>query len=189
MAKLYTKVGDDGGTVLFDGTRVRKCDPRVAAYGELDELNAQVGVAIAMLSPRTANAAMARLVERLTAVQNALFSIGAELATPADAKNRDRIKQTGAELPVILEGWIDEACRPLAPLRAFVLPGGDPAAAQLHVCRTVCRRAERSVVSLTSSETLNPQVIIYLNRLSDLFFAWARHVNQAAGVPDVEWHA
>lgn len=187
--RLYTKVGDDGGTVLFDGRRVLKCDPRVGAYGDVDELNSFVGMAIALAGERRGAAVVDLMIERLTSVQHALFDIGAELATPADSKNRSKIKELGSDAPVQLERWIDEACAPVAELRAFVLPGGDLLAAQLHVCRTVCRRAERSVVSLAQGDVVNAQVIVYLNRLSDLFFAWARLANHAAGVPDVEWRS
>ncbi len=182
--KLYTKVGDDGGTALFDGTRVPKCDARVAAYGDIDELNAFIGAAIAAADGAAAHRQTAG---RLSEIQNALFAIGAELATPEDSKNRDKIKQIPAGMPKKLETWIDEACEPVAELRAFILPGGSMLAAQLHICRTVCRRAERSVVSLAQSQAVNPQIVIYLNRLSDLFFAWARLANHAAGIPDVEW--
>ncbi|MBK8270435.1 MAG: cob(I)yrinic acid a,c-diamide adenosyltransferase [Planctomycetes bacterium] len=186
--KLYTKVGDDGGTVLFDGTRVQKCDARVSAYGEVDELNAFIGVAIAAAVGHAEKVAHATMIERMTMIQNALFDMGAELATPMDSKSWSRIKAMDENRPRLLEGWIDEACAPVPELRAFVLPG-DLLAAHLHVCRTVCRRAERSVVALSQIQTTNPQVVIYLNRLSDLLFAWSRLANHTAGVKDVEWRA
>lgn len=186
--KLYTKTGDDGGTGLFDGARVSKCDERVCAYGEVDELNAFLGAAIASANAASTIAGYARLAERMSSIQNALFAIGAELATPIDSRNRAKVKAIPESLAKELEAWIDEACAPVAELKSFVLPGGSPLAAQMHICRTVCRRAERSVVSLGRSQELNPQIVIYLNRLSDLFFAWARLANHAAGIPDVEWH-
>ncbi|MBX3395314.1 MAG: cob(I)yrinic acid a,c-diamide adenosyltransferase [Phycisphaerae bacterium] len=194
--KLYTKVGDDGGTVLFDGTRVWKCDARVAAYGEVDELNAVIGVAVSGMRDRTSAAqtpdglrhTLTTLIDRMTLIQHALFDIGAELATPSNAPQNDRIKKMGESGSKLLEGWIDEACAPVPELRTFILPGGDSLAANLHVCRTVCRRSERAIVSLARVDAVNPGILIYLNRLSDLFFAWSRLANHAAGVPDVEWH-
>lgn len=183
--KLYTRTGDDGGTALFDGRRVRKDDPRVAAYGEVDELNAHIGAAVALLRDRIGD--WAALCDRLTAIQHELFTLGAELATPHDAPNRHRIPVTSAEQAARLERWIDEAVAPVAPLREFVLPGGDSAAAQLHVCRTVCRRAERAIVALAGAGQVSPQVLVYINRLSDLLFAWARLANHLSGVADVPW--
>lgn len=193
--KLYTKFGDDGGTALFDGARVLKCDGRVASYGEVDELNAHIGLAVAMLSERQAVRSNSEAValsgvlmmERLTEIQSALFSIGAELATPMDSPQRGKICELSAAMAARLEGWIDEACASTPEIRAFVLPGGDVCAAQLHVCRTVCRRAERAVVALMQTERLNGQVVVYLNRLSDLLFAWARQMNHLTGAGDVEW--
>jgi cob(I)alamin adenosyltransferase len=185
--KLYTKQGDDGGTVLFDGSRVRKDHPRVETYGTVDELNANLGVAAAGALARRGEPGYVELHERLMLIQCELFSIGAELATPIDARNRHKIVPLAPEPAHRLEKWIDEASEAPPPLRTFVLPGGEPLAAQLHVCRTVCRRAERGVVTLAQSETLNPQIIIYLNRLSDLLFAWARLVNHLSGRGDVPW--
>ncbi len=193
--KLYTKFGDDGGTALFDGARVLKCDGRVASYGEVDELNAHIGLAVAMLSERHAApsspqalvSAVALMIERLTEIQHALFSIGAELATPMESPQRGHVREMTAAMASRLEGWIDEASGAAPEIRAFVLPGGDVCAAQLHVCRTVCRRAERAVVALMQTERLNGQVVVYLNRLSDLLFAWARQVNHVTGAGDVEW--
>lgn len=195
--KLYTKIGDDGSTVLFDGTRVWKCDARVAAYGEVDELNAVVGLTVSVMRDRmnmsqvkeAMQHTMTTIIDRMTSIQHTLFDIGAELATPPNAPHRDRIRIMGESGPKRLEGWIDEACAPVPELRAFVLPGGDRIASHLHVCRTVCRRAERAVVLLARGDAVNPFVLIHLNRLSDLFFAWSRLANHIAGVPDVEWRA
>ena len=192
MTKIYTKTGDDGTTGLFDGSRVRKNDLRVEAYGTVDELNAQLGVLIAAMQAditagsKNAGDTRRRLIERLTRIQHELFTLGAELATPGE-KNRQRMPQTTAADCAALEGWIDEATAALTPLRAFVLPGGDPLAAQLHVCRTVCRRAERAIIAADASVPVPREIVIYVNRLSDLLFTWARLANELAGVSDVEW--
>lgn len=189
MTNIYTKSGDDGDTGLFDGSRVRKNDPRVEAYGNVDELNSQLGVLIASLragATRSAKDARQVLVERATRIQHELFTLGAELATPGD-KNRERMPRITADHARALELWIDEATAALKPLRAFVLPGGDPLAAQLHVCRTVCRRAERAIIAADAAEPIAREIVIYINRLSDLLFTWARLANEIAGVGDVEW--
>lgn len=185
--KLYTKRGDDGRTSLFDGSEVRKDHVRVAAYGSIDELNSFLGMAASAARDRTAFANDATLGERIGIIQSELFQLGADLATPEDAKRRDKVPAIGEAESKRLEGWIDEACAASTPLTSFVLPGGDLMAAHFHICRTVCRRAERCVVTLSETIAVNPQVIIYLNRLSDLFFAWARWANARAGVADVPW--
>lgn len=184
--KLYTRQGDDGRTSLFDGARVPKCDPRVEAYGNVDELNAFLGLAAASIPPNVPDP-IRTLHDRLLAIQQELFSLGAELATPPDSARIGRIAQITCEQAARLEAWIDEACAPVPALKNFVLPGGDPLAARLHVSRTVCRRAERSAVALAGKELVRPEVIVYLNRLSDLLFAWARLANHAAGVAEVQW--
>lgn len=194
MVKLYTKQGDDGGTVLFDGTRVRKHDARVCAYGDVDETNAFIGVAASLVQSLAESASggarqdWQRLVDRLMHIQRDLFTIGAELATPVGAPHRDKVPKVKESDITRLEGWIDEATALVPPLRQFILPGGVPAASALHVGRTVCRRAERSVVAL-EADCPNPQVVIYLNRLSDLLFAWARCANVFSGVEDSPWQA
>ena len=185
--KLYTKRGDEGKTSLFDGSEVRKDHARVEAYGGIDELNSFMGVAIAMASERKPFAEAATLIDRMRLIQSELFHLGDDLATPEDARRRDRVPVIGDAEPKRLEGWIDEACAAAPELTSFVLPGGDLIAAQLHVCRTVCRRAERGIVTLMEREPVNPQIIIYMNRLSDLLFAWARWVNGRTGVGDVAW--
>jgi cob(I)alamin adenosyltransferase len=194
MARLYTRKGDDGGTVLFDGTRVRKDDTRVDAYGEVDELNAHLGAAVTLVAARGADPAARTLRERLVQIQHELFAIGAELATPAESPRHDKLAGPVVEQLSRLESWIDETAAATPPLSVFILPGGDPLACQLHVCRTVCRRAERRAVALASRAplnpqvvALNPQVVAYLNRLSDLLFAWARLANHLAGVADQPW--
>ena len=186
MARLYTRTGDDGSTGLFGGQRVRKNDRRVEAYGAVDELNAQIGLVAAVAQPR-AGAEWDLLRHRLGLVQSDLFILGAELATPPTSANHDRVPVITPEHVGRLEGWVDEACAPVPPLRSFILPGGDAVAAHLHVSRTTCRRAERRVVSTAETESINPQTISYLNRLGDLLFAWARWVNHLSGVPDVTW--
>jgi cob(I)alamin adenosyltransferase len=179
--KIYTRGGDSGETSLFGGGRVGKDDLRVAAMGDVDELNAVLGWALPGVD--------AEVRARLESVQHDLFALGAELATPGPAPGRARPETPG--LPEgrteELERWIDEAEDALPPLTAFVLPGGMGSAAALHLARTVCRRAERSVVRLSQSEEVTPAVLVYLNRLSDLLFVLARGENHRAGVNDVEW--
>lgn len=185
--KLYTKRGDEGKTSLFDGSEVRKDHARVEAYGGIDELNSFMGVAIAMADERKPFVEATVLIERMQLIQSELFHLGADLATPEDTRRRDRVPAIGDAEPKRLEGWIDEASAAAPELTSFVLPGGDLLAAQLHVCRTVCRRAERGIVTLMEREAVNPQIVIYMNRLSDLLFAWARWVNAQTGVGDVPW--
>jgi cob(I)alamin adenosyltransferase len=178
--KIYTKTGDSGQTSLFDKTRVSKADARVEAYGEVDELNACLGAARA-----------ARLDADLTGVleqiQTELFAIGARLADPSSriAPRVEKVKVTDAEVTQ-LELLIDRLEESLPPLRKFILPGGSTAGALLHLARTVCRRAERRVVSLGPG-AVDPVLIVYLNRLSDLLFVMARVANHRAGTVEVEW--
>ncbi len=185
--KLYTRKGDDGDTVLLDGTRVRKDDGRIAVFGTLDELNAHIGVAVSLSVEQRPDGPIEAIHQRLSHIQSELFSIGAELAAIGSAKALKTIVHTTPEQVARLETWIDEACEPLAPLKTFVLPGGTPLASQLHVCRTVCRRAERGVVSLSPEHDVNSNTLVFLNRLSDLLFAWGRLANHASGVADVPW--
>ncbi len=178
--KIYTRTGDAGETALFDGTRVRKSDPRVEAYGHIDELNAMLGLALA-------SGADALLADRLVQLQRDLFALGARLADPtARIAGRVRKAALGDEDVRRLEVWIDEAEAELQPLRRFILPGGAPAGAALHVARTICRRAERCIVSLGDG-AVDPDLLAYVNRLSDLLFVLARLANARAGVADVEW--
>ncbi len=178
--KIYTRTGDAGETALFDGRRVPKSDLRVEAYGEVDELNALVGQALA--EPLDDD-----LAAMLREVQRDLFALGGRLADPS-RRIADRVqKAVIADADVArLEGWIDTLERELPPLRHFILPGGSRAAALLHVCRTACRRAERRVVQL-GAEAVEPQVLAYVNRLSDFLFVLARAVNRRAGVAEIEW--
>jgi cob(I)alamin adenosyltransferase len=178
--KIYTKTGDTGETSLFDKSRVSKADARVDAYGEIDELNACLGAARA-----------ARLDADLTGVleqiQRELFAVGARLADPSSkiAPRVEKVSVTDAEVTQ-LELMIDRLEEQLPPLRHFILPGGSNAGALLHLARTVCRRAERRVVSLGPG-AVEPVIIVYLNRLSDLLFVMARVANQRAGTEEVEW--
>ena len=181
--KIYTRRGDSGQTDLFGGERVGKDALRVSAYGDVDELNATVGVAAAA-------GADPALQARLQAIQSALFDLGASLATP-DAAHRQKAGIEGARGEDVagLESLIDELEASLSPLKTFILPGGCPAAAAFHVARTVCRRAERAVVRLAAidGESVEESTLRYLNRLSDLLFVMARHENARQGVEDVAW--
>jgi cob(I)alamin adenosyltransferase len=184
--KIYTKTGDRGETGLFGGGRVPKDDLRVQAYGDVDELNSTLGVAVVHAQA----AGMDDVAAGLLRVQADLFTVGANLATPRPEDGG----RANANVPELREGsieelerWIDACETELEPLRSFVLPGGSPAAAALHLCRTVCRRSERQVVSLARTATVGPEILRYLNRLSDLLFTLARLANHRAGVPDVPW--
>lgn len=178
--KIYTKTGDDGQTGLFGGERVRKNDARVDAYGNVDETNACLGVArAAQLSP-----ALDSMLER---IQSQLFVLGAELATPAERRDRLGMPLLGAAEVQELERDIDRLEADLPALKTFVLPAGSPGASALHLARTVCRRAERGVVAIYEVAQLRPEVVVYINRLSDLLFVMARHENQTARLPDVAW--
>ncbi len=178
LTRIYTRTGDQGDTRLGDMSLVRKDNLRVAAYGEVDELNAVLGVVRLQELPEGWD-------ERLGQVQNDLFDLGADLAVPMTAEGSHL--RIAPERVTGLETWCDEVNDTLGPLDSFVLPGGTAAAAHLHVARTVCRRAERAVVMLADHEEIGVNVIAYLNRLSDLFFILARGSNHAVGRPDVLW--
>jgi len=178
--KIYTKTGDAGQTGLFGGARVSKASERVSAYGEIDELNSVIGLA-------RAHGLESRKEGWLARIQSELFDLGAELST-VEAK-QDSVAQflLGDEDIEKLEKHIDELDAELAPLKSFVLPGGSTTASALHLARTVCRRAERSLVTLASREAVRPEVLRYVNRLSDLLFIMARSANRDEGLPDVPW--
>lgn len=178
--KIYTRTGDDGETGLFDGTRVSKADPRVATYGDVDELNAWLG----LVRSTGADNQIAGMLER---IQRDLFALGARLADPA-RRIAERVTKAAVTADDItrLEGWIDTLDGELPPLTRFILAGGSPAGAALHVARTVCRRAERAMVAL-GPDAFEPELLIYVNRLSDLLFVMARAINHRAGVPEIEW--
>ncbi len=179
--KIYTRRGDSGETDLFGGERVRKEHLRVEAYGQVDELNAFVGAAIAVSRQKD-------LIDFGRRIQNALFDLGSFLATP-DAAHRAKanVPEVGADDVHALEAEIDRLESDLEPLKSFILPGGSEAAAAFHVARTVCRRAERGAVRLDAEEPLAGFALRYLNRLSDLLFVMARAENGRAAVPDVPW--
>ena len=177
--KIYTKTGDAGQTGLFDGTRVPKSNARVAAYGDIDELSAWLGLARAS----TADAEMGAWIEQ---IQRDLFALGSRLADPS-RRIAERVTKVGVSDDEVrrLEGWIDKLDADLPPLRRFILAGGTPAAATVHVARTVCRRAERAVVALEPPP--EPEILRYINRLSDLLFMMARAMNHRAGAAELEW--
>lgn len=178
FVKIYTKTGDAGETGLFDGTRVPKSDVRVATYGEVDELNACLGLARALSEDVQLNGMLERM-------QRDLFALGATLADPSH-RIADRVTKAAIAPDDIarLESWIDALEAELTPLRRFILPGGAQAAAALHVGRTVCRRAERAMVALGG---LEPELLVYINRVSDLLFVMARAANHRSGTPETEW--
>src|ERR1051325_1537416 len=180
--KIYTKTGDAGDTGLFGGGRVPKDHPRVEAYGDVDELNAVIGMARAI-------EAMPRIDELLVPIQRDLFAIGALLATPDREKMRQHLTKARVDEARVaeLERAIDDGDAELEPLRSFIVPGGSPKAAGLHVARTVCRRAERRAVGLGLETEIPPLVVIYLNRLSDLLFTLARVANKRGGAGEVTW--
>jgi cob(I)alamin adenosyltransferase len=177
--KIYTRTGDDGTTGLLGAARVPKHDARVESYGTVDELNAALGVAITLDPQRW-------LADDLMAVQSALFRVGAELAT-ADARALQSIARITDDDVVALERSIDRLDADLPTLTKFVLPGGSPLAAQMHLARTVCRRAERRVTALAENAGDLTRIVQYLNRLADLLFVMARHANHRAGVAETTW--
>ena len=177
LTRIYTRGGDGGETSLGDGSRVSKLDCRIGAFGTVDELNSALGVVLAGDVP-------AGLREPLTRIQNELFDVGADLSVPWGVTDRLRVEQGMIDW---LEGLCDDFNAELPELRSFVLPGGTEAAARLHVARTVCRRAERDVLVASEELELNPLVLVYLNRLSDLLFILARSANAGAGADEPLW--
>jgi cob(I)alamin adenosyltransferase len=185
--KIYTRTGDSGETGLFDGTRVVKSDARVAAYGDVDELNAWLGLVRSWVIEAGDHETAGRIVQ----IQRDLFALGSRLADPAH-RIAERVTKAaiGPDDIARLETWIDDVEATLAPLRRFILAGGSPAGAALHVARTVCRRAERAMVALdraTEGGALEAGLVVYVNRLSDLLFVMARAANLRAGTPEIEW--
>ena len=179
--KIYTKTGDGGETGLFGGERVSKNTIRIEAYGTIDELNAFIGLTIIEVSDKSVK-------DLLQKIQNWLFSIGADLATPDNEKTKKlNVFRTSEEYYRYIEKEIDKYESKLDELRNFILPGGTKGAALLHICRTITRRAERMVVALNSTVKIGNNIIIFLNRLSDLFFVLARFDNAVTGTPDIEW--
>jgi cob(I)alamin adenosyltransferase len=192
LNKIYTRTGDDGTTALGDGSRRRKDDPRVIAYGSVDETNSALGMA-RLVTAGSTDSDLVTIDRVLARAQNDLFDLGADLCVPAEKKVESR-KKTHAPLRIVmsqvaaLETAIDELNADLAPLRSFVLPGGGPAAAALHMARVICRRAERDMTTLASieGEEVGAAALAYINRLSDYLFVAARYANER-GAKDVLW--
>ena len=180
ITRVYTRTGDDGTTGLGGGQRVPKDSPRIAAYGTVDEISSAIGVALALgLHPR--------LAATLTRVQNDLFNLGSDLCILEEDKAERPVPVIEERHVEALERLMDELSAEIPPLENFILPGGSPGAAQLHVARTVCRRAERRTIALSRLEPIGPLVVKYLNRLSDALFVMARFENLQRGIPDVLW--
>jgi cob(I)alamin adenosyltransferase len=177
LTKIYTRGGDAGETSLGDGLRVSKLDARIAAFGTVDEVNAALGVVLAGNCPE-------EMRETLARVQNELFDLGADLSVPMEREARLRVTQPQVDA---LERDCDRFNAPLPELKSFVLPGGSETAARLHVARTTCRRAEREAIAAAGAVDVNPLVLVYLNRLSDLLFILARAANAAAGKEEPLW--
>lgn len=182
ITKVYTRTGDDGTTSLGSGRRVEKDSLRIDAYGEVDETSSHIGAALAQGLEE-------RLVEALRLIQNDLFHLGADLCVPEEDKGRHRGPVIEAHHVDALEALIDELSIELKPLENFILPGGSPGAASLHLARAVCRRAERRVVTLAREEPVGPFVVHYLNRLSDLLFVAARYENTRKGILETLWNS
>ena len=184
--KIYTKTGDKGETSLYGGTRVSKAAARVESYGTLDELNAFIGLAKAEISDE-------KVLNQLQKIQFDLFTVGSEAATPTDklilANGKNRLDLMISEEEITeLERWMDDLDASLEPLQFFILPSGGKAAASVHVCRTVCRRAERAMVHLNETEEVRPELIKYLNRLSDYLFILARYISKISGEKEEYWN-
>ena len=184
--KIYTKTGDKGETSLYGGTRVSKAAARVESYGTLDELNAFIGLAKAEISDE-------KVLNQLQKIQFDLFTVGSETATPTDklilANGKNRLDLMISEEEITeLERWMDDLDASLEPLQFFILPSGGKAAASVHVCRTVCRRAERAMVHLNETEEVRPELIKYLNRLSDYLFILARYISKISGEKEEYWN-
>lgn len=182
LTKIYTRKGDDGTTALGGGQRVPKDSLRVAAYGTIDELNSAIGLALAY-------GLCERLQQVLPTIQNELFHLGSDLAFLEEDKARLQLPQIEARHVKKLENLIDELNAVVGPLENFILPGGSPGAAWLHLARTICRRAEREVVALSRQEKIGSQVLPYLNRLSDALFVMARYENKMRGVGEPLWNS
>jgi cob(I)alamin adenosyltransferase len=182
LNKIYTRTGDTGSTGLVGGARIEKDAAKVEAYGDLDELNAQLGVCKELAGGTAATV----ISDMLITIQNELFDIGAELATPSEAHWEGMLK---AEVRHVqqLESWIDKLNEPLPTLKSFILPGGSLLSAHIHLARTICRRAERHICKLNKLEPVSPFILMYINRLSDLFFVMARAVVHAEGKPEYLW--
>jgi cob(I)alamin adenosyltransferase len=185
--KIYTKTGDKGETGLIGGKRIPKSDPRIISYGLIDELNSNVGLTISLLNLKNNNL-FSDLIDLLIKIQNDLFTIGSDLADPTyPIENKYKIPRTDEKMVLYLESEIDKFDKEVVPITFFILPGGSVESSILHVSRSIARRTETAVTALSKSQTINPAILIYLNRLSDLLFVAARLVNKRIGVEDVAW--
>ena len=185
--KIYTKTGDKGETGLIGGKRIPKSDPRIISYGLIDELNSNVGLTISLLNLKNNNL-FSDLIDLLIKIQNDLFAIGSDLADPTyPMENKYKIPRTDEKMVLYLESEIDKFEKEVVPITFFILPGGSVESSILHVSRSIARRTETAVTALSKSQTINPAILIYLNRLSDLLFVAARLVNKRIGVEDVAW--
>jgi cob(I)alamin adenosyltransferase len=182
--KIYTKTGDKGETRLIGGKDVNKADPRIIAYGEVDELNSSIGLAISFLRSKQDLSDIADILEQ---VQNDLFVLGSDLADPSWPQVSGKTPRTSEKMASALESFIDRIESELESITFFILPGGSVEASLLHLSRGVARRTERAVVSLSKSGPINPAIVIYLNRLSDLLFVTARLANKRLGMQDIPW--
>jgi cob(I)alamin adenosyltransferase len=178
LTKIYTKTGDDGTTGLIGGLRTKKSNPRIVAYGSVDELNASLGVILSLKKLGE------DIQDLLVQIQNDLFIVGADLANPNLDNKSNRVS---SQMIAYLEKQIDKLEEKLSPITYFILPGGDTIASYLHLSRTICRRAETNIVSLSESESINNNCVVYMNRLSDLLFVVARIVNKRKKIRDVAW--
>jgi len=185
--KIYTKTGDKGETGLIGGKRIPKSDPRIISYGLIDELNSNVGLTISLLNLKNNNL-FSDLIDLLIKIQNDLFAIGSDLADPTyPMENKYKIPRTDEKMVLYLESEIDKFDKEVVPITFFILPGGSVESSILHISRSIARRTETAVTALSKSQTINPAILIYLNRLSDLLFVAARLVNKRIGVEDVAW--
>lgn len=187
--KIYTKTGDKGETSLIGNKRVSKSDPRIIAYGSIDELNSNIGLSISILNLKNRDT-FSDLIDLLVKVQNDLFIIGSDLADPAYLlENEGDTPRVEENMASYLECVIDRFETELLPIKFFILPGGSIESSLLHISRSIARRAETTVTALSKSQTINPAIITYLNRLSDMLFVAARLINKRMGVEDVPWRS
>lgn len=185
-AKIYTRTGDSGETSLYTGQRVAKNDPFIQALGTIDECNSAIGAAISLIPQ---DAICKEIIEQLETVQHALFDIGAAVSTPRTRAENSKIEKTrfDQEEIALLEKWIDQMMEKLPKLTTFILPGGHPSGAMLHLARSICRRAEREIVPLTNHSDVSEDIFAYLNRLSDYLFATCRMINHTTNSPETLW--
>jgi cob(I)alamin adenosyltransferase len=189
--KIYTRTGDKGETGLIGGKRISKSDPRIIAYGSIDELNSNIGLIVSVLNKKNRDMFL-DLIDLLVKIQNDLFIIGSDLADPTpflENKNKYNTPRSMENMASYLECIIDKFESELSPIKFFILPGGSVESSLIHISRSITRRAETTVTALSKSQTINPAILIYLNRLSDVLFVAARLVNKRLGVEDVPWRS